>query len=157
MIEYYIVMGVLVVAVIFLIWEAFIKPGVKLAQTTRTAMSPIPRDYALGALLSVSGTTTTTKFLGFAPRAEEQRRRFFAALPECGGNIVLFESAAKMAATIAHLRAGFGDSARLVCAREMTKRYGQITDLSLAQTAAAFAAGDIPKRGKFALLLFSRK
>ena len=154
MIEYYIVIGVLV---IFLIWEAFIKPGVKLAQTTRTAMSPIPRDYALGALLSVVGTTTTTKFLGVTPRAEGQRRRFFAALSECGDNIVLFESSARMMATIAHLRAVFGDSARLICAREMTKQYGQITDLSLAQTAAALTNGDIPNRGRFALLLFSRK
>ena len=134
-------------------------PGAKLVNAARAAdivVSPIPGASALSAILSISGTTTTTThFFGFAPRAAAQRQRFFAALPGFCGNIVLFESPARIAATVANLRAVFGDSARLICAREMSKLHEQITDLSLAQTAAALASGDIPPRGEFALLLFS--
>ena len=134
-------------------------PGAKLVNAARAAnitVSPIPGASALSAILSISGTTaTTTHFFGFAPRAAAQRQRFFAALPGFGGNIVLFESPTRILATVTHLCTVFGDSARLICAREMSKLHEQITDLSLAQTAAAIASGDIPPRGEFALLLFS--
>ena len=134
-------------------------PGAKLVNAARAAdivVSPIPGASALSAILSISGTTaTTTHFFGFAPRAAAQRQRFFAALPGFGGNIVLFESPTRILATVTHLCTVFGDSTRLICAREMSKLHEQITDLSLAQTAAAIASGDIPPRGEFALLLFS--
>lgn len=134
-------------------------PGGRLVRAVRAAgmrVSPIPGASALSALLSVAGTTAeTTHFFGFAPRAKGERRRFFAELPTFAGNIVLFEAPLRVADTVAHLREFFGDAARAVVGREITKLHEQIVEAPLAEIAAALAAGDIPARGEFSLLLES--
>ena len=134
-------------------------PGGRLVRAVRAAgmrVSPVPGASALSALLSVAGTTAdATHFFGFAPRAKEERRRFFAALPAHAGNIVLFEAPLRMVDAVAQLRAVFGDSARAVVGREITKLHEQIVELSLAEMATALAAGDIPVRGEFTLLVES--
>ena len=134
-------------------------PGARLARAARAAgivVSPIPGASALTALLSAAGAAEgAVHFFGFAPRAKEERRRFFAELPAFSGSIVLFESPRRIAATAAALRDVFGGAARAVLGREMTKLHEQFSDMPLGEMAAALASGEIPARGEFALLVES--
>ena len=134
-------------------------PGAKLAKRARLAgitVSPIPGASALTCLLSAAGVEATeTHFFGFAPRPSEQRRRFFAKLRIYAGNVVLFESPKRMVDTVRNLRGVFGDVARVVIGREMTKRHEQIVDLTLAAAEDAIKNGDIPLLGEFTIIIES--
>lgn len=133
-------------------------PGAKLVRAARHAgvqVSPVPGASALSCILSVAGTEGSVHFFGFAPRAQEARRKFFAALPALAGSIVLFESPARVCDAIRRLREALGDDARAVLAREMTKLHEQIEDMPLLQMEQALSSGHIPQRGEFALLVES--
>ncbi|MBE8158236.1 MAG: 16S rRNA (cytidine(1402)-2'-O)-methyltransferase [Betaproteobacteria bacterium] len=134
-------------------------PGARLVRAARAAgiaVSPIPGASALTALLSAAGAAAAAvHFFGFAPRAKAERLRFFAELPAFSGNIILFESPHRIADSAAALCAVFGGGTRAVLAREMTKLHEQIIDASLEKIAAMLAAGEIPARGEFSLLVES--
>ena len=94
-------------------------------------------------------------FMGFAPRAPAARRRFFEQLPLLAGNIMLFESPRRMENAVSLLREFFGDNARAVVGRELTKAHEQIEDMPLSALSAALSEGKIPLRGEFSLMVES--
>lgn len=130
-------------------------PGSRIAQAVRKAgfaVSPVPGASALTALLSAAALPEgAVHFYGFPPPAAARRRKFFAALSALEGVSVFYEAPHRIAATVAALAEAFGGGCRIVLGRELTKRYEQIVDSTLAEVADALARGDIPARGEFAL------
>ena len=130
-------------------------PGTKLANAARAAgirVSPIPGPSAPMCLLSAAGSGGAVHFFGFAPRSPGARQKFFADLPALSGDIVLFESPARIADAVARLREVFGDNARAAIGREMTKEHEQIISASLAEIAQMISDETIPMRGEFTVL-----
>ena len=134
-------------------------PGARLARAVRAAgcaVSPLPGASALTAMMSAAGMREgAVHFMGFAPRAPAARRRFFEQLPLLAGNIMLFESPRRMENAVSLLREFFGDNARAVVGRELTKAHEQIEDMPLSELSAALSEGKIPLRGEFSLMVES--
>ncbi len=99
---------------------------VRLAAENSIPVLPIPGPSALAAALSISGLPTDRfTFLGFAPSAEGQRKRFFLSLRGGPHTYVLYESPKRIKETLASALEFLGDiEAALV--REMTKRFEEV-------------------------------
>ncbi len=99
---------------------------VRLAAENSIPIEPIPGPSALAAALSISGLPTDRfTFLGFAPSAEGQRKRFFLSLRGGPHTYVLYESPKRIKETLASALEFLGDiEAALV--REMTKRFEEV-------------------------------
>lgn len=99
---------------------------VRLAAENSIPIEPIPGPSALAAALSISGLPTDRfTFLGFAPSAEGQRKRFFLSLRGGPHTYVLYESPKRLKETLASALEFLGDiEAALV--REMTKRFEEV-------------------------------
>lgn len=134
-------------------------PGARLVRAVRAAgirTVPVPGPSALTAILSVGGVTAdSVHFFGFPPRAAGERRRFFAALPQYAGAVVLFEAPPRVPNAAALLAEHFDEDTRIVIGRELTKQHEQIAELTLAELASAIANEEIPLRGEFVLLIES--
>ena len=132
-------------------------PGGRLARLARAAglsVSPVPGASALTALLAVGGAAEgCAHFFGFPPRTANRRRDFFLSLRRLDGCAVFFESPRRVGATLVALADAFGGERRAVLGREMTKLHEQIVDADLDALVAAVAAGEIPQRGEFSLLV----
>ena len=131
-------------------------PGERLVKTARRLgiiVTAIPGASALTALLSVAGINTAdgVHFYGFPPH--KKRRDFFLSLRHLTGYAVIFESPHRIIDTVNLLVESFGDERRAVLGRELTKRYEQVIDATLAELACGLANGSIPPRGEFALLV----
>ncbi len=105
------------------------------------AVVPIPGASAVLAALVASGLDTSTfTFVGFLPRAGKQRERAFARLSALGHTSVLFESPARVAATLRDLAGtGFGER-RAVVAREVTKQHEEFRRGTVAELEAHYRA-----------------
>ena len=68
---------------------------------------------------------------------------------------MLFESPRRMENAVSLLREFFGDNARAVVGRELTKAHEQIEDMPLSELSAALSEGKIPLRGEFSLMVES--
>lgn len=99
---------------------------VRLAAENSIPVEPIPGPSALAAALSISGLPTDRfTFLGFAPSAEGQRKRFFLSLRGGPHTYVLYESPKRIQETLTSALEFLGDiEATLV--REMTKRFEEV-------------------------------
>ncbi|MGI9338466.1 MAG: 16S rRNA (cytidine(1402)-2'-O)-methyltransferase [Gammaproteobacteria bacterium] len=130
-------------------------PGARIAKRARAAgivVSAIPGASALTALLCVAGCRGgAVHFLGFAPRAKDKRRKFFLDIAALSGDIVLFESPRRVFDACQLLAGSFGDDARVVVGRELSKAHEQIVDAKAADIVRAFAEGEIPQLGEFAV------
>ena len=99
---------------------------------------PIPGPSALTAAVSASGMVPGPfVFLGFVPRAGEERRRALTKASTSGFPVVVFESPVRLGGTLADLSAAFGDRPALV-ARELTKIHEELSFGSLAALAEQF-------------------
>lgn len=88
---------------------------------------PIPGPSALTAAVSASGLVPGPfVFLGFVPRAGEERRHVLTKAATSGFPVVVFESPVRLGGTLADLAAAFGDRAALV-ARELTKLHEELS------------------------------
>ena len=80
-------------------------------------------------------------FEGFLPRKAGDRARRLAELADERRTVVFFESPRRVGATLAELAAALGESRRAVVCRELTKTHEEVVRGTLAELAAAFAAG----------------
>lgn len=101
-------------------------PGAQVVRAVAEAglpVIPVPGPSAVTAALSVSGVPGNAYlFLGFLPRRREERERVWERVALEDIPVVLFESAARIADTLAELAERLPDR-RLCIAREMTKRF----------------------------------
>jgi 16S rRNA (cytidine1402-2'-O)-methyltransferase len=104
-------------------------PGHRLVRAAQEAgfiVSPIPGPSSITAALSVSGMDCSTfVYLGFAPRKDEQRRRFFSDIAAEKRTCVFFETPHRIEATLRAATDLLG-SRRVALFRELTKLHEEI-------------------------------
>lgn len=124
---------------------------VRLAAENSIPIEPIPGPSALAAALSISGLPTDRfTFLGFAPSAEGQRKRFFLSLRGGAHTYVLYESPKRIKETLASALEFLGDiEAALV--REMTKRFEEVLRGRLSSIIAKLKDREV--KGEITLIL----
>ena len=132
-------------------------PGFRLVRAARQAgirVSPVPGPSALVAALSAAGLPSDRfVFEGFLPAKAAARRARLAALAGEPRTLIFYESAHRIAESLADLRAAFGDERRAVLARELTKLFETVLDGSLAGLQAAVQADADQRKGEFVLLV----
>ena len=120
-------------------------PGYRLVAAAAAAgvrVTALPGPTAVTTALAISGLPTDRfVFEGFLPRKAGDRGRRLAGLADERRTLVLYESPRRLGATLAELAAAFGESRRAVVCRELTKTHEEVVRGTLAELAAAFAAG----------------
>lgn len=136
-------------------------PGYRLVQEVRAMnipIIPIPGCSAAIASLCASGMSTDRFcFEGFLPAKSVARLNILETLKTEGRTMVFYEAPHRIAETIAAMGEVFGGDRLIVIAREITKRYEQFWQGSLAAANLAFSQGEIKSRGEFVVIVAGKK
>jgi len=123
-------------------------PGYRLVGAALDAghrVVPVPGASAPLAALVASGLPSDRfLFAGFPPPKDNARRRFLAELAPVPATLVLFESARRLADTLATAAETLGDRPAAVC-RELTKLYEEVRRDRLPALSAHYAEAGAPK------------
>ncbi|HZF34383.1 MAG TPA: 16S rRNA (cytidine(1402)-2'-O)-methyltransferase [Candidatus Angelobacter sp.] len=123
-------------------------PGYKLVRAAVEAGIPVTTlpgaSAALAALVSSGLPTDRFFFAGFLPPRMAARRTELAGLAGIAATLIFFESAGRLAATLADMAAVLGARDAAV-ARELTKLYEEVRRGKLAELAEHYAAAGPPK------------
>ena len=123
-------------------------PGYKLARETRAAGHPVtvvPGPSAvLTALVATGLPTDRFLFAGFLPSKSAARQAAWAELADLRASLVVFESARRLAASLADLAAVDPDR-EVAVTRELTKLHEQVRRGRAADLADAYATEGAPK------------
>src|SRR5205823_10783147 len=134
---------------------ARVRPRLKLVRDARAAgahVTALPGASAVLAALTVSGLPTDRfLFEGFLPAKEAARRARIAELARIPATLVLFETGARVAASLADLAAGLGPREAALC-RELTKLYEETRRGDLATLAREAAEAGEP-RGEMVIVV----
>jgi len=130
-------------------------PGYKLVRAAQDAghsVTVLPGASAVLAALSLAGLPTDRFFFeGFLPPRPAARHKRIAALSAVPATLVLFESGARLAATLADLAQGLGPRPAAIC-RELTKLHEEVRRGDLAQLARDYADGG-ERRGEIVIVV----
>jgi 16S rRNA (cytidine1402-2'-O)-methyltransferase len=130
-------------------------PGYKLARAAAMAghaVTAAPGASAVLMALTISALPTDRFFFeGFLPSKTQARRARIAELARIPSTLVLFESGARLAATLTDLAEGFGAREAAV-ARELTKLFEEVRRGTLRSLARDYAAG-AETRGEIAVVI----
>jgi 16S rRNA (cytidine1402-2'-O)-methyltransferase len=130
-------------------------PGYKLVREALDQglmVTSIPGPSAtLTALTSAGLPTDTFLFGGFLPPKSGARSTRLAALKETPATLILFETAPRLAKSLADMAEVLGDREAAVT-RELTKMHETITRGTLLELAAAFANGE-PLKGELVVVI----
>ena len=130
-------------------------PGYKLVRESSAAgnaITALPGASALLAALSVAALPTDRFFFeGFLPPKQAARQKRIAELAAIPATLVLFESGARLPATLADLAAGLGLRDAAIC-RELTKLHEEVRRSDLAQLARHYAE-DAETRGEIVIVI----
>ncbi|MCZ6862683.1 MAG: 16S rRNA (cytidine(1402)-2'-O)-methyltransferase [Alphaproteobacteria bacterium] len=123
-------------------------PGFKLVEAcakSGIAVYAVPGASALLAGLGVAGLPTDRfYFAGFLPSKQAARRKALREIAAVPGTLVIYESARRLAASLADMAAVLGDR-RASVARELTKRFEEVVRGSLTKLATRYAESGPPK------------
>ncbi len=123
-------------------------PGYKLVREAveiGVQIIPIPGASApLSALVASGLPTDRFVFAGFAPPKSAARRAWLEDVGAMDATLIVFESAGRLAASLADMAATLGPRQAAV-ARELTKRHEELRRGDLAQLAAHYQAAGAPK------------
>ncbi len=115
---------------------------------------PIPGASAVLAAVVASGIAGPRwSFEGFLPRSGRDRRERLARLAADERASIVYEAPNRVAATLRDLAEACGEARPGAVCRELTKVHETITRAGLGALASAAAAGDIPARGEFVLVV----
>ena len=132
-------------------------PGYKLVREARAAgasVTAVPGASAVLAALTLSGLPSDRFFFeGFLPAKETARRARIAELKRIPATLVLFETGARIAASLADLAAGFGPREAALC-RELTKLHEEVRRGDLTTLAREAAQASEP-RGEMVIVVAS--
>ena len=116
----------------------------------------LPGPSAVLAAVAASGVAGPRwSFEGFLPRSGRGRRERLARIAADERGSVLFEAPGRIAATLADLVAACGGERPAAVSRELTKLHEITVRGTLAELAASAAAGSIPPRGEFVIVVGS--
>lgn len=119
-------------------------------------VEPIPGASSLTAALSVAGFPTNEfVFFGFLPH-KKGRQTLLNEIGETDRTVALFESPHRIAKLFAELEARDPEREVVVC-RELTKIYESLYRGTVAEVGALLAAGGIPQKGEFVVILGPRR
>ena len=115
---------------------------------------PVPGASAVITALSASGLPTD-RFLfdGFLPRTQEKRLKRLQQLRDFPSTLVFYESTHRILQCLEDMLALFGESRRVVVARELTKQYETILDQPLGQLLQTMIADTNQQRGEFVVMV----
>jgi 16S rRNA (cytidine1402-2'-O)-methyltransferase len=132
-------------------------PGYRLVRAARAAgvrVSPVPGACAAIAALSVAGLPSDRfAFEGFLPAKATARRERLRELAGEARTLVFYESAHRIAGTLADLCEAFGGEREAVLARELTKLFETVLDGTLADLRARVEADPDQRKGEFVLVV----
>ena len=130
-------------------------PGVRLVAAAAEAgieVSVVPGPNAALSALVVSGLPTDRFcFEGFLPRRGAERRRRLEALAGERRTAIVYETAPRLAATLADLVQACGSHRRVVVARELTKLHEEIWRGELEEAAEEFGHDEV--RGELVVVV----
>ena len=131
-------------------------PGFKLVRAAHDSgysVTVLPGPSAPLAALAVAGLPTDQFFFaGFLPPKQTARAARIAELARIPATLLLFETAPRLAATLADLAAGLGNREAALC-RELTKLHEEIRRGDLATLAQSFSAAAGALRGEIVLVI----
>ena len=132
-------------------------PGYVLVREARSHHVPVccvPGPSAVTAALSVAGLPTDRfSFEGFLPASRPRRLHALAALASETRTMVFYEAPHRIVATLADLRAAFGDDREAAIARELSKRFESVFTGRLDHLLAQARDGRIPARGEIVVVV----
>lgn len=132
-------------------------PGAYLVRAARAvglAVVPIPGPSAVSAALSVAGLTHSPwLFYGFLPARASTRRQALTDLAALPFPLVFFEAPHRIVDSVVDLAAVLGPQRKLLLARELTKRFEQIVELTLGEASDWLAVEADRQRGEFVLIV----
>jgi 16S rRNA (cytidine1402-2'-O)-methyltransferase len=115
---------------------------------------PIPGASAVLAAVAASGVAGPRwAFEGFLPRSGRERHERLGRIADDERGTVVYEAPGRVAATLRDLASACGADRPAAVCRELTKLHETIVRGSLGELAEAAAAGRIPARGEFALVV----
>ena len=127
---------------------------VKLAREEGVKVVPIPGVSAVTAALSVAGLPTDKfTYHGFLPAKSKALQDFLKELENEPGTLIFYESPHRLVKTVAMFEKVFGSDRILVVARELTKRFEQVSYGTIGEARERIEAGEIVGKGEFVLLL----
>ncbi|MCX7888375.1 MAG: 16S rRNA (cytidine(1402)-2'-O)-methyltransferase [Rhodobacteraceae bacterium] len=130
-------------------------PGYDLAREARAAGHDVraaPGASALLAALAVAGLPTDRfLFAGFPPNRRGRRRDWLAEMKGIRATLVFYEAPGRIRETLADCVSCFGGTRPAAVARELTKRFEEVTRGSLGELAALWAEREA--RGEFVVLV----
>lgn len=131
-------------------------PGTRLVEACTRAglrVEVIPGPSSVSAALAVSGLPADRYvFEGFLPRKGPDRRRRVAALAREERTAVIFESPARLAATLAELAETLGREREVAIARELTKVHEEVWRGTLGECAGG---APVTERGEMVVVVGS--
>ena len=129
-------------------------PGYQLAKEAIDRSLPVfsaPGPSAVIAALSVAGLPSDRfTFAGFPPNAGGARRKFLESLAHVPGTLILYESPARLNATLKAAQEVLGDRRIAVC-RELTKKFEEVLRGTIAEVIAQI--GERKLKGEIALCI----
>lgn len=132
-------------------------PGARLVEAARHAglpVVPVPGASAVTTAISAAGPWVDGfTFAGFLPAKDAQRTAALKALAHQPQALVFYEAPHRILDTIAALASTLGGERRLLIARELTKRFENLHECTLADAAAWLAADSNRQRGEFVLVV----
>jgi 16S rRNA (cytidine1402-2'-O)-methyltransferase len=132
-------------------------PGYKLVREARRLnipVIPVPGCCAAIAALSASGLPTDRfVFVGYPPRTQSARQRFFEQLLSEAGTVVLYESSHRIRNCLSDIAHVYPPSRIVVVARELTKRYESIRGVKISEIESLFEQNAYAEKGEFVIVL----
>jgi 16S rRNA (cytidine1402-2'-O)-methyltransferase len=130
-------------------------PGYQLAKAAIEKGLPVfsaPGPSAVIAALSVAGLPSDRfTFAGFPPNASGARRKFLESLAHVPGTLILYESPARLSATLKAAAEVFGETRQVAVCRELTKKFEEVIRGSLAEVISQVSGRKL--KGEIALCI----
>ncbi|MFT2109806.1 16S rRNA (cytidine(1402)-2'-O)-methyltransferase [Marinomonas sp. 2405UD68-3] len=115
---------------------------------------PIPGPSALIAALCVSGLPTDQFFFsGFLPAKTKSRKDVMSSWKQQSGTVIFYESTHRIVESMKDVDAVYGDSAKLVLAREITKTFETFLSGTASEILQMFSEDANQLKGEFVVML----
>ena len=117
-------------------------------------VSCVPGASSVLAALSVSGLPSSGfSYCGFPPARKNQRIKFFEKSVDTSQTLVFLEVPHRIKEALRDMSEVFGGERPVCIARELTKKFEQITHCSLGEALIRVENKDIPEKGEFVVVL----